>query len=414
MNRQTAFTRVALGLTFALSATAASIDLPSTVETIDLYPYPVEGGLSVTPDGPDSNRYAGWPANGKLFAWGDELLLVFAYVPSDDSPNDSFHPTGEGQSYTWSARSFDGGNTWTDDPDQGAGLIAPLDVGELDSAIDFTDPNLALMVQMTNSQKGPSRLIYSTDRGRTWSGYHSLDLPGGFDPIAARSDYIIEDAHTLRLFANAGVEKDEDGTTPYQWITRDGGLSWELLGRTGLDIPNLDEWVWSIMPATVRLSDGTLVQAARTKGSGRPFFNYHPVHRSTDGGKTWDLASEVFREEIPRSGSGYHTPSDLDLIPGTDTLVCTYVDRGSPGRMLAKISTDHGLTWGDEIVLRADGGTSDIGYPETVFRADGKAVTVAYWNTPDDPHAWGAHHDPRFLAFVIWDPTCGLGTIDSP
>jgi hypothetical protein len=72
--------------------------------------------------------------------------------------------------------------------------------------------------------------------------------------------------------------------------------------------------------------------------------------------------------------------------------------------MCAKISTDGGFSWGREIVLRGDGGNHDIGYPETVFRSDGKAVTVAYWRLKDDPKAWSKNHDPRFLAFVIWDP----------
>ena len=388
-----------LGLLFLAPLGSASL-----TREVDVYPYPVPGGLSASPDGPDSARYCGWPANGKFFAWGDELLLVFAYVPAAEEDGNGYHATGEGQSYRWSVRSFDGGQTWSDRPEDGAGLIDPLPAATLPGPIDFSHPDLALMVVMTGSQQGPSRLLYSLDRGRQWHGFYELDLPGGFDPIAARSDYLIDDARTLRIFSSAGFDHDEDGTTPHQWITRDGGLSWEHLGRTGLDIPALDAWVWSIMPATVRLSDGTLVQTARTKGTGRPFVNFHPVHRSTDGGRTWAHASSVFLEDEPRSGSGYHTPSDLDRIPGTDMLVCTYVDRATPSRILAKISTDKGLTWGDEIVLRADGGGHDVGYPETVFNARGEAVTVAYWFLKDDPKAWSPGHAPRFLAFVHWDP----------
>jgi hypothetical protein len=381
----------------------SSFDFTDQVEQVDVYPYPVEGGLSASPDGPQSYRYCGWPANGKLFAWDDELLLVFSYTSAGDDTEGRYHATGSGNSYRWSVRSFDGGQTWTDAPEDGAGMLSPHEAIPLEDSIDFSNPDLALMIQMTGSQSGPARILYSEDRGRSWKGYYALEAPE-FDPVAARSDYVIEDRSTLRMFSSAGFDGDEDGTTPYQWITRDGGLSWQLLGRTGLDVLDLPEWRWSIMPATVELSDGTLVQTARTKGSGRPFINFHPVQRSTDGGTTWRYAGNVFRETAPRAGRGYHTPSDLDRIPGTDTLVCTYVDRGNPGRMCAKISTDGGFSWGREIVLRGDGGNHDIGYPETVFRSDGKAVTVAYWRLKDDPKAWSKNHDPRFLAFVIWDP----------
>jgi len=44
--------------------------------------------------------------------------------------------------------------------------------------------------------------------------------------------------------------------------------------------------------------------------------------------------------------------------------------------MGATTSVDGGRTWGDEITLRDDGGTWDLGYPRTVQRADGKVVTI--------------------------------------
>ncbi|MEZ4734375.1 MAG: sialidase family protein [Caldilineaceae bacterium] len=46
----------------------------------------------------------------------------------------------------------------------------------------------------------------------------------------------------------------------------------------------------------------------------------------------------------------------------------------------AKLSNDDGATWGEEIILRADGGNHDIGYPRTVQRPDGAIVTVYYYN----------------------------------
>lgn len=379
------------------------IDISDKTEKVDIYPYPVEGGLSAPEGQEEWKRFCGWPANGKMFAWGDELLLIFSYSTADDGTGTKFHGTGKGKSYLWSVRSFDGGLTWTDKSEDGAGEVQWHDAVPLDKPINFRDPGLALLIRMTGSQQGPSRILYSTDRGRHWNGYYELLAPG-FNPVAARSDYIIEGKHKLRMFSAAGFDADEAGTTPYQWVTRDGGMSWKLLGRTGLDIVNMPEWRWSIMPATVKLSDGTFVQAARTKSEGEPARNYHPVHRSTDGGKTWKLASEVFLEDVPLDSRGYHTPSDLDLIPGTDTIVCTYVDRANPSRVLAKISTDKGLSWGDEIVLRKDGGGGDLGYPETVVRADGKFVTVAYWYIEHDPKSWSGIYDPRFLAFTIWDP----------
>ena len=64
--------------------------------------------------------------------------------------------------------------------------------------------------------------------------------------------------------------------------------------------------------------------------------------------------------------------------------------------MIARISSDNGRSWSDEIVLRKDGGSWDLGYPRSVQRKDGKVVSVYYYNTKEHPE--------RFIGATIWNP----------
>jgi hypothetical protein len=77
-------------------------------------------------------------------------------------------------------------------------------------------------------------------------------------------------------------------------------------------------------------------------------------------------------------------------------LAVAYGYRSYPLGMRAKISEDDGKTWSEEIVLRDDGGTWDLGYPRMVQRNDGKLVTIYYFNTVKHP-------SPHIVA-TIWDP----------
>ena len=71
----------------------------------------------------------------------------------------------------------------------------------------------------------------------------------------------------------------------------------------------------------------------------------------------------------------------------------------APG-IFARLSSDRGKTWSEEIVLRADGGGRDIGYPRSVQRLDGKVVTVYYfWDKATGPE--------RYIAATIWSPAQG-------
>ena len=77
-------------------------------------------------------------------------------------------------------------------------------------------------------------------------------------------------------------------------------------------------------------------------------------------------------------------------------LVLTYGFRSAPYGIRARMSRDQGFTWRPEIILRDDAGTWDLGYPRTVQRADGKIVTIYYFNDHKDQE--------RYIAATIWDP----------
>jgi hypothetical protein len=56
----------------------------------------------------------------------------------------------------------------------------------------------------------------------------------------------------------------------------------------------------------------------------------------------------------------------------------TYGHRRAPLGNQARVSTDHGRTWSETIVLYGDGITGDLGYPSTVELADGTLLSVWY------------------------------------
>ena len=63
----------------------------------------------------EPGKFAGWPANYGMWAWGDELVVGFTV--STFKANSGFHARDRSQpSHTTQARSLDGGKTWTYGP----------------------------------------------------------------------------------------------------------------------------------------------------------------------------------------------------------------------------------------------------------------------------------------------------------
>jgi hypothetical protein len=329
----------------------------------------------------EPGRYGGWPANGGIWHWDNEIVVVFtaAYYKLVKSGHAvDFEKPFE----VWQARSTDGGDSWSIEKPKG---LVPPELGgrkpePLRHPINFKHPNFALMFKYTSQDVGPSRYYTSTDRCRTWQGPYEL-IVDGVNQIAARTDYIVRGRHDCVMFGSAAKSNHREGRV-FCAETNDGGLSWKLVSRIG---PEPDGYI--IMPSTVRLASHSYFTTLRHLDPGVQ--GSIDTYLSMDSGRTWEYLGQA----APNIGGG-NPPSLLHLADGRLALVYGY--RAKPFGLRARISSDSGRTWSNEIVLRDDGATGDLGYTRSIQRPDGKVVSVYYFNGPDDRE--------RTIQATIWQP----------
>ncbi len=362
----------------------------------------------------EPGRYAGWPANYGIWAWGDEIVVGFTlgYFKGGEQ----FHTRDTTRPFLpMQARSLDGGITWdvqqtpchlpgnrglsadehmnpdlwalnalTDDP-----LLPPP------GNIDFTHPDFALMCGRTGLRAGARSWFYtSTDRCRSWQGPYELPMFGQTG-IAARTDYLVDGPDRCTLLLTAAKPDGEEGRV-FCARTTDGGTSFHFVG-----------WVtpepkgYTIMPASVRLpaSDakpGRILTAVRCSESFETTNSracWIDLYASDDNGESW----QQLNQPVPDAGRGGNPPTLTILQDGR--LAMTYGYRDEPFGMRGLISSDNGQSWGEEIELSNGAGNHDLGYPRTIQRSDGTMVTVYYTN--DDPQG------ERYIATTLWDPSAG-------
>jgi hypothetical protein len=343
----------------------------------------------------ERGRFGGWPANHGMWIWDQEILVGLSRGYYKDL-GVRHHIDRERPEEHALARSLDGGRTWTLEHPNERGYLLPQGRGlhgtelsgvelkpwkDLRTPIDFRHPDLAFTVRMRDHRRDRSRFYYSYDRGRTWEGPFRLPdfgLPG----VMARTDYIVDGPREVMVFLTAEKSTGGEGR-PFAARTKDGGVTWEFVSWI-MDEPD----GYAIMPSTVRLSPGGLLTAIRERerNQGRSWLS---VFRSEDNGRTWKPLGRL-------ADTGIGNPASLVRLPD-GRIVAVYGYRGEPYRMVAKISTDRGETWSDEIILRDDGGDRDIGYPRSVLRPDGRIVSTYYFNDPKTG-------PERYIAATIWDP----------
>jgi hypothetical protein len=342
----------------------------------------------------EAGRFGGWPANHGLWSWGDEILVGFSAGYYKNLGLQRHNIDHERPEEHLLARSRDGGETWTIEHPADKGALIPVGKAlhgvappglqekpwrDCPGGIDFAHPDFAFTARMTDTHAGPSRFYYSTNRGHDWLGPFRLPLFGQ-KGIAARTDYLVNGPQDCHLFLTASKQDGSEGR-PLCTRTTDGGQTWEFVSWIGPEPKG-----YAIMPSTVRLGETELLTAIRCRDGARSWIE---AFRSRDNGRSWSLDGTP----VPDTGEG-NPPS---LIRLRDRRLClTYGYRAAPFGIRARVSADRGKSWSHEIILRADGGGRDVGYPRSMQRSDGKIVTVYYFH--DQPAS------ERYIAATIWEP----------
>jgi hypothetical protein len=329
-------------------------------------------------------RFGGWPANNGIWSWGEEIVVGFIsgyYLASDQHHSiDQNRPQ-----VAMLARSMDGGETWTvEDPENYVGdRSTPI---SLDRPVKFDHPDFAMRCK-------DDLYFISYDRCRTWSG--PFQFPGfGREKLTARTDYMVQGEKECLVFLSTEEKMVEAQLKDWAFCakTTDGGRSFTF--QSWMAEPGV---VRSVMPSTVRLSPGHLVTALRRRHD-QPFadrppkqMNWLDLYESKDDGKSWNFLSKVAETD-----RGTHNGNPPCLIKLADGRLCvTYAYRSVPLGIRARISGDQGKTWGEELHLRDDARTWDIGYTRSVQRPDGKIVTIYYYTTGKETE--------QHIAATIWE-----------
>jgi len=167
----------------------------------------------------EKGRCFGWPANGGIWSWGNEMLVQYKHGEFQDKPVGS-HDINYGKPIVLDqSRSLDGGLTWTH---HATTLVSseddksPIPAPTLTTPIDFSRPDTILKFDWAGS------LYYSIDRGVKWRGPFSLPKLG-MHTWQLRTDYLVEDKNTVLAFCSGSKEKfkrDENGGMVYMLAFR--------------------------------------------------------------------------------------------------------------------------------------------------------------------------------------------------
>jgi hypothetical protein len=238
----------------------------------------------------------------------------------------------------------------------------------------------------------PERQVFirvSKDAGSTWSRSVMLPQDGLYSLAATESSLVRSDGRCL-LFLS-GVTKQGNASRPLVYLSTNDGTFHFLSFITPNDTRY--EGLNQMYPRGLVLPNGRMLCALRIDRDWAGDM-WTELHKSDDGGRTWQFLSRV---------NDFGAPSaPLRLSDGH--LVMVYGSRLPPAGIRAVVSNDQGLTWSSEIIVRDDAGSWDIGYPRAWEVEPGKVGVVYYYNSKDDPikikptnTLWGAG-GVRFIA----------------
>lgn len=359
------------------------------------------------------DEFAAWPHNGGMWRTADDGVVVgflqhtcdysvpedlhdadvvrygSVVSPVENKQNQLSHARVETYGNVASMRTRDGGESWSD-----AGIISD-NVATSETVLydetpepgpwNFSAPDVLLACWSAPNSAANDAIPWfkvSEDAGETWSP--PVRLPTfDFRRIQGRPSSLVREDGTLLLFLTGKRESDVHDV-PIVYASYDGGVNWSYLSQiSGSDSYRM------LCPSPVLLDDGTIVAAVRCKISVN--CEWTEIHKSDDGGRSWSHVTRLNDLGAP-----------TQLLRHDDALVSIYGYRHPPYGIRARVSTDDGVSWSDEWILRGDGANYDLGYPRAVCLDDGTILTSYYFNKSDDSVA--VDGGPRYIASTRFDP----------
>lgn len=359
----------------------------------------------------DAERFAAWPFAHGVWAYPDgEVVAGFTRAAcAYQRSYDVHHGSIDTQSEYVVARAADGGATW---PEENVTLVGTraeltrvlrsgLAPAAPDEVPDWASPDFCLTAGYGIPPDGAKQLgyvQYSRDRGRTWDGPYPIpDL--GFAHVQVKPDYIVRPDGLVLLFVTVGRKDVSPGARHpgmnvgvrfvAVYASPDSGRTWRYLSSILPATPD-SAYIERYYASPVQLADGRILAALRCQLDGSN--GWPELWASTDGGRSWSFVNRI---------SDWGQPTHL-LGLRDGRLLAVYGYRVPPFGIRARVSEDEGLTWGEELVLRDDGGSLDLGYPRSVQLSDGRVLSVYYFNRADD--AVQCEGGVRHIAGTIFMP----------
>jgi hypothetical protein len=336
----------------------------------------------------------GWPHIMGYWNIGDGEILQQVtsintrYPTGDAISHDNLGSEGLGGKSV-AIRSRDYGRTWDDpvfnmmnreDPTQdGAKTMGDL------QPIDFLDKNILVANSGTafGMPDGRTNVRVSRDRGKTWGP--PLPVPmDGLGSLSGMNSVLIRPDGTALIWLME-VDDDSRNRHPLIYALPPGNTDFHFLTFI---TPKLDPYGHSdgdwqttprfaghrwFYPRGYMLPDGRMLCVMRCQRDPRGIM-WTEVYSSDDRGRTWQFLSRV---------NDFGSPGSLVQLPD-GRLVMVYGYRLMPAGIRAKVSPDGGKTWGPELIIRDDGGSWDLGYPNAWVTDDGKVGVIYYFNSKDD------------------------------
>ena len=148
---------------------------------------------------------------------------------------------------------------------------------------------------------------------------------------------------------------------------------------------------WGIWVYTVNIrGDGNALQMAESV-DGYSWSGHRPIVRV--GASPWLPRPIPKQSRYQLQGRVYYS-SPWPLVLRDGRIVVLFGRRKPPHGIGLIVSEDSGETWSNEVILRDDAPSSDVGYPVATELDDGRIFTACYYNI----ELGGEYGGPRYIA----------------